>query len=36
MWLDKWQIGPLRVLNLLAFMVVFYWLRKYVLRAVGR
>ena len=35
MWLDKWQIGPLRVLNLLAFMVVFYWLRKYVLRAVA-
>ncbi|MHB1858052.1 MAG: OpgC domain-containing protein [Acidobacteriaceae bacterium] len=35
MMLDKWQIGPLRVLNLLAFMIVFYWLRKYVLRAVS-
>ncbi|HVC91552.1 MAG TPA: OpgC domain-containing protein [Acidobacteriaceae bacterium] len=35
MMLDKWQIGPLRVLNLLAFMVVFYWLRKYVLRIVS-
>ncbi|MHB1936272.1 MAG: OpgC domain-containing protein [Acidobacteriaceae bacterium] len=35
MLLDKWQIGSLRVLNLLAFMVVFYWLRKYVLRAVA-
>jgi hypothetical protein len=34
-WLDKWQIGPLRVLNLLAFLVVFYWLRKYVLRLVA-
>ena len=33
--LDKWQIGPLRVLNLLAFTIVFYWLRKYVLRAVA-
>jgi hypothetical protein len=33
--LDKWQIGPLRVLNLLAFLVVFYWLRKYVLRVVA-
>jgi hypothetical protein len=35
MWLDKWQIGPLRVLNLMSFLVVFYWLRKYVLRAVA-
>jgi hypothetical protein len=34
-WLDKWQIGPLRVLNLLAFLIVFYWLRKYVLRLVA-
>jgi hypothetical protein len=34
-WLDKWQIGALRVLNLLAFMVLFYWLRKYVLRVVA-
>jgi hypothetical protein len=33
--LDKWQIGPLRVLNLLAFTIVFYWLRKYVLRVVA-
>jgi hypothetical protein len=33
--LDKWQIGPLRVLNLLAFTIVFYWLRKYVLRVVS-
>ncbi|MGH9616004.1 MAG: OpgC domain-containing protein [Acidobacteriaceae bacterium] len=35
MLLDKWQIGSLRVVNLLAFTVVFYWLRKYVLRAVA-
>jgi hypothetical protein len=35
MLLDKWQIGSLRVLNLLAFMVVFYWLRKYVVRVVS-
>jgi hypothetical protein len=35
MWLDKWQIGPLRVMNLMAFTVLFYWLRKYVLRAVA-
>jgi hypothetical protein len=33
--LDKWQIGPLRVLNLIAFAVFFYWLRKYVLRIVA-
>jgi hypothetical protein len=35
MWLDKWQIGPLRVLNLFSFLVLFYWLRKYVLRVVA-
>lgn len=35
MLLDKWQIGALRVVNLLAFTVVFYWLRKYVLRVVS-
>ncbi len=32
--LDKWQIGPLRVVNLIAFGVFFYWLRKYALRLV--
>jgi hypothetical protein len=25
--LDKWQLGPLRVINLIAFTVVVYWLR---------
>jgi hypothetical protein len=34
--LDKWQIGPLRALNLIAFAIVFYWLRKYVVIAVSR
>jgi hypothetical protein len=33
--LDKWQIGPLRVVNLIAFAVFFYWLRKYVLKVVA-
>jgi len=27
-WLDKWQIGPLRMLNLIVFSVVAYWLRN--------
>ena len=26
--LDKWQIGPLRMLNLFAFSCVVYWFRK--------
>ena len=33
--LDKWQIGPLRVLNLVAFALVVYWLRKYLLKVVA-
>jgi len=33
--LDKWQIGPLRVLNLLALSIFFFWLRKYALRVVA-
>ncbi len=28
--LDKWHIGPLRVLNLFAFTTLFYWLRRFV------
>ena len=35
MKLDKWQIGPLRVINLVTFTIVFYWLRKYILRIVA-
>jgi hypothetical protein len=34
--LDKWQIGPLRVLNLAAFMVCAYWSRKYVIKVIHR
>jgi hypothetical protein len=33
--LDKWQIGPLRVLNLIAFTIIFYWMRKYILKLVA-
>jgi hypothetical protein len=33
---DKWQEGPLRVLNIVAFVVVMYWLRKYVVLAIAR
>jgi hypothetical protein len=34
--LDKWQIGPLRVVNLITFTIVGYWLRKYVVKVVER
>jgi hypothetical protein len=34
--LDKWQIGPLRMLNLIAFTIAGYWLRKYIVKAVSR
>jgi hypothetical protein len=33
--LDKWNIGPLRMLNLVCFTIVLYWLRKPVLRIVA-
>jgi hypothetical protein len=33
--LDKWSIGPLRLLNLAAFTIVLYWLRKPVLKLVA-
>ena len=33
--LDKWKIGPLRVLNLASFSLVLYWLRRYLLRIVA-
>jgi hypothetical protein len=36
MQLDKWRIGPLRALNLVAFTIVGYWLRKYVIKLVER
>jgi hypothetical protein len=31
---DKWQLGPLRMLNLIAFACVVYWLRKALTRLV--
>jgi hypothetical protein len=33
--LDKWQIGPLRVVNLVAFTTVVYWARKYLTKLVS-
>lgn len=33
--LDKWQLGPLRVINLVAFSLVIYWLRPYLKRLVS-
>ncbi len=33
--LDKWQIGPLRVINLMAFTMVVYWARKYLVKLVA-
>jgi len=36
MQLDKWQIGPLRAVNLVAFTVIAYGIRKYLWRVVKR
>ena len=36
MSLDKWRIGPLRVLNIVCFVIFLYSLRKYVIKAVSR
>jgi hypothetical protein len=33
--LDKWQIGPLRLINLVTFSVVAYWLRRHLLKLVA-
>jgi hypothetical protein len=33
---DKWQIGPMRLINLAACLVVCYWLRRYVVRLIAR
>ena len=33
--LDKWQIGPLRVINLVTFSVVIYWLRRHLVKLVA-
>jgi hypothetical protein len=32
--LDKWQIGPLRMINLFAFSCLVYWSRKYLTKIV--
>ncbi len=32
--LDKWHLGPLRMLNLAAFALALYWLRNYLLQGV--
>ena len=34
--LDKWQIGWLRVVNLICFTIVFYFLRRFVIKIVSR
>lgn len=33
---DKWQIGPMRLINLAACLVVCYWLRRYLVRLIAR
>jgi hypothetical protein len=33
---DKWHIGPMRLINLAACLVVCYWLRRYVVRLIAR
>lgn len=33
--LDKWQIGPLRVINLVTFTVVVYWMRPILVRMIS-
>jgi hypothetical protein len=33
---DKWTIGPMRLINLAACLVVCYWLRRYVVRVISR
>jgi hypothetical protein len=33
---DKWQIGPMRLINLAAMLVVCYWLRRYLVRLIAR
>lgn len=33
--LDKWQLGWMRVINIAAYIVVFWWLRKYIAKAIS-
>jgi hypothetical protein len=34
--LDKWQLGWMRVLNIAAYIVLFWWLRKYIAKAISQ
>jgi hypothetical protein len=36
LWVDKWQLGPLRVINLVAFAIFFFWLREWVVLLIAR
>jgi hypothetical protein len=33
--LDKWQLGPLRVINLVTFTIVVYWMRPILVRLIA-
>ena len=33
--LDKWQLGSLRVINIAAYIVLFWWTRKYIAKALN-
>jgi hypothetical protein len=33
--LDKWSIGPMRLVNLIAFTIVCYWMRRYLVKLVS-
>jgi hypothetical protein len=35
MSLDKWSIGPVRLVNLIAFTIVCYWMRRYLVKLVS-
>ena len=34
--LEKWIVAPLRLLNMIAFVAVVWWLRKYIARLIAR
>ncbi len=33
--LDKWSIGPMRLVNLIAFTIVCYWMRRFLVKLVS-
>ncbi len=35
MSLDKWSIGPMRLVNLITFTIVCYWMRRYLVKLVS-